>query len=62
MELPFNLVDTALSSTHIDAIDALRAFFLLASCTVCTDMLPSQIRGGRRCKVTLHQLNPEYPN
>lgn len=44
MELPFNLVDTALSSTHIDAIDALRAFFLLASCTVCTDMLPFQIR------------------
>ncbi|OJJ70590.1 hypothetical protein ASPBRDRAFT_128170 [Aspergillus brasiliensis CBS 101740] len=44
MELPFSLVDTALSSTHIDAIDALRAFFLLASCTILSvSILPDSL-------------------
>ncbi|GKZ84606.1 3-oxo-5-alpha-steroid 4-dehydrogenase [Aspergillus niger] len=44
MELPFSLVDTALSSTHIDAIDALRAFFLLASCTILSvSILPGSL-------------------
>ncbi|GKZ38591.1 3-oxo-5-alpha-steroid 4-dehydrogenase [Aspergillus brasiliensis] len=44
MELLFSLVDTALSSTHIDAIDALRAFFLLASCTILSvSILPDSL-------------------
>ncbi|PYI06352.1 hypothetical protein BO78DRAFT_117711 [Aspergillus sclerotiicarbonarius CBS 121057] len=44
MELLLSLVDTALSSTHMDAIDALRAFFLLASCTILSvSVLPDSL-------------------
>lgn len=34
------LLDGFLASTHSDAIDALRAFFLFAACTVRTQALP----------------------
>ncbi|PYI28738.1 hypothetical protein BP00DRAFT_428045, partial [Aspergillus indologenus CBS 114.80] len=34
MDVLAGLVDAALASTHMDSIDALRIFFILASCTV----------------------------
>ncbi|PWY95457.1 protein DFG10 [Aspergillus sclerotioniger CBS 115572] len=44
MELLPRLVDTVLSSTHMDAIDVLRAFFLLASCTILSvSILPDSL-------------------
>lgn len=33
--LPAYSVDDLLSATHMDAVDALRALFILAACTVC---------------------------
>ncbi|PYH43254.1 putative 3-oxo-5-alpha-steroid 4-dehydrogenase [Aspergillus saccharolyticus JOP 1030-1] len=44
MGLIAGLVDTALASTHMDAIDALRAFFILASCTILSvSLLPDSL-------------------
>ncbi|RAL09985.1 putative 3-oxo-5-alpha-steroid 4-dehydrogenase [Aspergillus homomorphus CBS 101889] len=44
MDVLTGLVDTALASTHMDAIDALRAFFILASCTILSvSLLPDSL-------------------
>ncbi|OJK02808.1 hypothetical protein ASPACDRAFT_40121 [Aspergillus aculeatus ATCC 16872] len=44
MDMLAGLVDTALASTHMDAIDALRAFFILASCTILSvSLLPDSL-------------------
>ncbi|KAL4941471.1 hypothetical protein BDV06DRAFT_212615 [Aspergillus oleicola] len=39
-----HLVDTALSIANMDAVDALRAFFLFAACTIFTVSLPDSLR------------------
>ncbi|KAF9895394.1 hypothetical protein FE257_000300 [Aspergillus nanangensis] len=44
MELIPNLVDTALAFAHMDAIDALRAFFIFASCTILSVNLLDTLR------------------
>ncbi|RAH83539.1 3-oxo-5-alpha-steroid 4-dehydrogenase [Aspergillus japonicus CBS 114.51] len=44
MDVLAGLVDAALASTHMDAIDALRIFFILASCTILSvSVLPDSL-------------------
>ncbi|KAL4953412.1 hypothetical protein BDW69DRAFT_4813 [Aspergillus filifer] len=44
MDFIAHFVDTALSSANMDAVDALRAFFLFAACTIFTVSLPDSLR------------------
>ncbi|KAL5366165.1 protein DFG10 [Aspergillus floccosus] len=44
MNLFTDLVDTALATTHTDAVDVLRAFFLFASCTILSVNLFDALR------------------
>ncbi|KAA8644675.1 putative 3-oxo-5-alpha-steroid 4-dehydrogenase [Aspergillus tanneri] len=39
-----NTIDTALVSMHMDAVDALRAFFIFASCTILSVSLSGSLR------------------
>ncbi|EAW08191.1 putative 3-oxo-5-alpha-steroid 4-dehydrogenase [Aspergillus clavatus NRRL 1] len=44
MDLITKLVDTTLSITHMDAVDALRAFFIFATCLILSVSLPDTLR------------------
>ncbi|KAL4927955.1 putative 3-oxo-5-alpha-steroid 4-dehydrogenase [Aspergillus undulatus] len=44
MDSVADLVDTALASTNMDAVDALRAFFIFAACMIFSVSLPDSLR------------------
>ncbi|KAE8145003.1 hypothetical protein BDV25DRAFT_79443 [Aspergillus avenaceus] len=44
MDLPAKLVDTVLAYTRMDAVDALRAFFIFTSFTILSVSLPDSLR------------------
>ncbi|KAL4985583.1 hypothetical protein BDW68DRAFT_189581 [Aspergillus falconensis] len=44
MDLIARLIDPALSAANMDAVDALRAFFIFAACTIFSVSLPDSLR------------------